>query len=589
MSGTTLTSTGIIQTYTVAATGTYDITAFGGQGGQGGNGGAGGLGAEIGGSFSLTQGEVLQVVVGDTGGSGGAGAGGGGGGTFVIETFDGSSAVDIPLVIAGGGGGSAFNKTLPGFLGGGGQTGGSGQTGNYSGGAGGVGGSGGGNGGKYGGGGGGYSGGNGSTSKSTSILPTNGNARGSGYSGGVGNYGAGGFGGGGAGGYDGGGSGGGFSGGGGGGYARFGYYGGGGGGSLDNGTSQTLVAAENSGSGLVTIDLEPPCFLRGTHILTPAGEVPVETLRPGDLVTTVSGAHRPLRWVGFGRTLVTPRNRDRATPVVILRHALGEFRPHRDLYITRGHSLYLQGVLIPVEELINHRSIAWVEEAQVVEYYHLELDSHDVVVAERVAAESYREDGNSAQFQNAATRPLVPPMPPYAPVLHDHPTVGRIWRQLSDRAGPPDLALTDDPDLHLLADGVRLDAEQTEAGIWRFRLPNPVADLRIVSRSAIPSMLGIAQDQRRLGVALRGIVLAQQGLRLEVGWDDESLGAGFHGPEPAERHRWTNGEAVLPPALLSTWRAGATVELTVNGLLRYPMPVDQAAYASPVDAGRTAA
>ena len=31
MSGTTLNSTGIIQSYTVAATGTYDITAFGGQ------------------------------------------------------------------------------------------------------------------------------------------------------------------------------------------------------------------------------------------------------------------------------------------------------------------------------------------------------------------------------------------------------------------------------------------------------------------------------------------------------------------------------------------------------------------------------
>ena len=95
----------------------------------------------------------------------------------------------------------------------------------------------------------------------------------------------------------------------------------------------------------------------------------------------------------------------------------------------------------------------------------------------------------------------------------------RHRRKLSARAGRVDLALTDDPDVHLRADGVRLDAEEIEARIWRFRLPGPVADLRIVSRSAIPSMLGTEQDQRRLGVALRRIVLAQPGLRREVGWD----------------------------------------------------------------------
>lgn len=579
MSGTTLNASGIVQTYTVAVTGTYDITAFGGQGGQGGvsknpSGGSGGLGAEIGGDFSLTQGEVLQVVVGGQGSGYGNGAGGGGGGSFVIETFNGTSAVDIPLVIAGGGGGGGFNNTKPGYQGGGGQTGGSGQTGGYGGGVGGSGGAGGSSGGHYGGGGGGYSGGLGAGSSSDPTLATDGSGRGSGYSGGGSNYAPGGFGGGGGGGYDGGGGGGGFGGGGGGGYAGFGlgYGGGGGGGSFDGGTNQTLVAAENSGNGLVTIDLEPPCFLRGTHILTPAGDVPVETLRAGDLVTTVSGVHRPLRWIGFGRTLVTPRNRDRATPVVILRHALSEYRPHRDLYITRGHSLYLEGVLIPVEELINHRSIAWVEEARVVEYYHLELDSHDVVLAEGAAAETYRDDGNSPQFLNVDSRPATLPMAPYAPVSHDDPRVKRIWHRLNERAGRPDLALTDDPDLHLLVDGVRLDAEEVEPSIWRFRLPGPVNDLRVVSRAAIPAMLGIEQDQRRLGVALRKIVLVQPGLWREIGWDYAGLATGFHGSEPAQRHRWTNGEASLPQSLLADLCAGAWVELHVNSLLRYPLP-----------------
>src|SRR3954453_9921742 len=101
MSGTTFTPLGtIVQQYTVAATGTYHIEAFGAQGGQGGNpsGAVGGLGAEIGGDFSLAQGAILEVVVGGMGGFGDGGGGGGGGGSFVLETFDGSTAVDILLV-----------------------------------------------------------------------------------------------------------------------------------------------------------------------------------------------------------------------------------------------------------------------------------------------------------------------------------------------------------------------------------------------------------------------------------------------------------------------------------------------------------
>ncbi len=143
--------------------------------------------------------------------------------------------------------------------------------------------------------------------------------------------------------------------------------------SLADGTTlQYTLAAPLAGLSETVVDngtaIEVVCFCRGTRIATPSGETPVETLRAGDPVTTISGAHRKLRWVGFGRTLVTPRNRDRATPVVVRRHALAENVPCRDLYITRGHSLFLEGVLIPVEELINHRSIAWVEKAQVVEY-----------------------------------------------------------------------------------------------------------------------------------------------------------------------------------------------------------------------------
>jgi len=92
--------------YTVPQTGIYDITAYGAQGGMGANGG------EIGGAFSLTQGKILQILVGSVGVGGGVnetngylGGGGGGGGSFVALGT--SPTADSPLVVAGGGGGGS--------------------------------------------------------------------------------------------------------------------------------------------------------------------------------------------------------------------------------------------------------------------------------------------------------------------------------------------------------------------------------------------------------------------------------------------------------------------------------------------------
>jgi hypothetical protein len=75
-------------TWKVPETGTYRIIAYGAQGGNdifnGSVLGAGGLGAEIGGNFILTEGEVLQIVVGGAGSDSNDAGGGGGGGSFVV-------------------------------------------------------------------------------------------------------------------------------------------------------------------------------------------------------------------------------------------------------------------------------------------------------------------------------------------------------------------------------------------------------------------------------------------------------------------------------------------------------------------------
>jgi Hint domain len=97
--------------------------------------------------------------------------------------------------------------------------------------------------------------------------------------------------------------------------------------------------------------------------------------------------------------LATRGRRSAATPVIVRKGALAHNVPHLGLHITKGHSLYLDGVLIPVEFLVNHRSILWDDRAQEVTVFHLELDAHDVLVANGAAAESYRDDGNRLMFQ----------------------------------------------------------------------------------------------------------------------------------------------------------------------------------------------
>ena len=50
---------------------------------------------------------------------------------------------------------------------------------------------------------------------------------------------------------------------------------------------------------------------------------------------------------------------------------------------------------------MNHRSIVWDDRAQEISIYHVELLTHDVLIADGAPAESYRDDGNRWLFHNA--------------------------------------------------------------------------------------------------------------------------------------------------------------------------------------------
>ncbi len=157
-----------------------------------------------------------------------------------------------------------------------------------------------------------------------------------------------------------------------------------------------------SGGTAITVD-GVPCYCRGTRIRTDAGEVAVEDLSIGDRLINHQGEARPIRWIGRraydGRFIVGDRN---LLPICFQAGSLGSGMPRRDLYVSPLHAMFIDGMLIPAWALVNGVSIRQVDAVDRVEYFHVELATHDVIWAEGAAAESFLDTGSRCMFQNAA-------------------------------------------------------------------------------------------------------------------------------------------------------------------------------------------
>lgn len=313
-------------------------------------------------------------------------------------------------------------------------------------------------------------------------------------------------------------------------------------------TSGSLTNTSLSGISGADSGIAVSCFCSGSRIRTQNGIVAVEQLAVGDLVSTAVGMIRPIAWIGQ-RTidLTTHPEPHLVQPIRICANAIAPGTPCVDLRLSPDHAVLLDGVLVAAHRLVNGRSIV-VETVSQVTYWHIELESHDILLAEGMPVESYLDTGNRHSFEGGVMQlhadftsdPKRYETHGAAPLVTDPDRVRPIWLRLDDRSRRQDT--TESAELTLVANGQHILPDTDGSGRHWFTIPPGTLQAVLTSRSGYPSdHAPWAGDRRRLGVSVRRILCDGQPLGLN------RLGEGWY---PMEREgitswRWTNGAGIL--------------------------------------------
>lgn len=347
---------------------------------------------------------------------------------------------------------------------------------------------------------------------------------------------------------------------------------------------------DNGVAGTTLYLSDEVCFVVGTRILTPKGPVTVETISAGDEVMVVLDGEQvvqPVKWVGYRRLdLTRQKNAAALAPVRLMRGSLGENLPQRDLLVSPPHCMLIDGKLIPAKLLVNNMTIVRDTDLACVEYYHIELEQHAIIIAEGVETESYLDTGNRSFFSNAGLALMLHPefhvnaglrcweTDACAPLAVSPAAVYPAWKQLADRAialgyEAPEATTTEEADIHLLADNRRVDPVSVKGQVYTFVVPRNVKRTVLASRSVVPSdLVPYLDDPRKVGIAVRKISVQSQAERQEFGADHPSLADGWHAPEFAADSvwRWTKGYGLLP---VEATNAPAILEIVVAATTKY--------------------
>lgn len=334
----------------------------------------------------------------------------------------------------------------------------------------------------------------------------------------------------------------------------------------------TLDLLYSGNTGQVTIR----CYAAGTKIRIPEGEINVEDLKIGSIVTTLEGDRQntsKVKWVGK-RAVTVLDDDDRL--IRIKRNAFSTQVPLNDLLVTPEHCIFIEGQFVPARMLVNGSSIV-LDEAEQFDVYHFELEKHSIVIANGLASESYLDTGHKDVFIehpkpylviNGTSTPIWG-RDSAAPLCTERRIVETLFNELAARAKALGFVdnlvphnLTPDPQIQIvLEDGSSLTPARVNGTRFIFKIPANTSRVWIASRHSRPCDIEgpFVDDRRKLGVSVGSISLfTAQGLcSIDTHMDEFSL-EGWH-PRESEVGRWTDGYAELPlttadnsePAILS--------------------------------------
>jgi hypothetical protein len=221
---------------------------------------------------------------------------------------------------------------------------------------------------------------------------------------------------------------------------------------------------EVTGTGFVV-----PCYVTGTRIATPQGEIPVDKLVVGDLVQARHAGRTAITWIGHRHIDCCrhPKPRD-VWPVRLYPGAFGTGMPHRDLWLSPDHAVFIDGVLIPIKYLINGRTVVQ-EPRESVHYFHIELAQHDILSAEGLPCESFLDTGGRSSFENSGSLTVL------------HPEFG-AWRWEAEGCAPliitgPDLQAVRQRLASLALAALHEDRDGRRAASWRYKRKQKVTHI----------------------------------------------------------------------------------------------------------------
>ena len=135
-----------------------------------------------------------------------------------------------------------------------------------------------------------------------------------------------------------------------------------------------------------------PCFVSGTRILTPKGEIAVDDLKAGDQVVTMDHGMQQIRWIGSCSRAATGT----FAPIRFRKGVIGNTR---DLLVSPQHRMLVKGwqaellfnepeVLVPAKALLSDYGVTH-QSGGMVTYFHILFDKHEIIYAQGCPSESF--------------------------------------------------------------------------------------------------------------------------------------------------------------------------------------------------------